>query len=201
MYDLTSIVERLASVSVSPDAGAGAVRRGGGEAAVAAILREPAPGAEAEVLLIRRAEREGDPWSGHMAFPGGRREAADADLLATATRETREEVGLDLAAAGRLLGSLEPVRSPSRTGRFALTISPFIFALVDPDPPALALNHEVAEAVWAPLGALGRGETRGSFDYVHEGVTLHLPCLHVGDRVVWGLTYRMLETFFDAIRR
>src|SRR5450432_2372229 len=59
-----------------------------------------------DVLLIERAIREGDPWSGHMALPGGHADPADADLSATAERETLEEVGLDLRAIGERLGRL-----------------------------------------------------------------------------------------------
>src|SRR5262245_34151321 len=74
----------------------------GERAAVAAILL---PRDDTfEILLIRRAERPTDLWSGHMAFPGGRRSPEDRDLLATAVRETEEEVGLDLARHGELVG-------------------------------------------------------------------------------------------------
>ena len=61
--------------------------------AAVAIVLAPDPDA---VLLIRRAERAGDPWSGHMALPGGRYEPKDPDLLGTALRETVEEVGVAL---------------------------------------------------------------------------------------------------------
>lgn len=202
VYELASIIERLASRSLPPSGAAAPARAhaGDAEAAVAAVLREPEPGAEVEILLIRRAERDGDPWSGHMAFPGGRRDGRDGDLLETAVRETREEVGLDLAASGRLLVELEPVPAIARGKRMGITISPYVFALLGDAPSTLTPNHEVAETVWCPLGTLGRGETRGTFHYRHEGVPFELPCLHVGDRVVWGLTYQMLQAFFAALR-
>ncbi|MGH7644285.1 MAG: NUDIX hydrolase, partial [Gemmatimonadales bacterium] len=73
-------------------------------AAVALALLEGSTGLE--LLLIKRAEREGDPWSGQIALPGGRRDPQDPDLLATALRETLEETGLDLAGAERL-GTLD----------------------------------------------------------------------------------------------
>ncbi|HEV8382740.1 MAG TPA: CoA pyrophosphatase, partial [Gemmatimonadales bacterium] len=69
-------------------------------AAVAVILHESDDGLEA--LFIHRAVRVGDTWSGQIAFPGGRREPSDHDLLATAIRETLEEVGVDLSRAERL---------------------------------------------------------------------------------------------------
>ena len=95
-------------------------------AAVAAVVRQ-APGG-AEVLLIRRAEDERDPWSGHMALPGGHHDPDDADLVATALRETREEVGLELDRAAEWIGFLE--RAPVRAGqRPAFEILPLVFAL------------------------------------------------------------------------
>src|SRR5438105_2270539 len=74
------------------------------KAAVAAIVRER--NAELELLFIRRAEHPQDPWSGHMAFPGGRVDHDDPDALAAAVRETREELGLDLGVHGEKLGEL-----------------------------------------------------------------------------------------------
>ena len=70
------------------------------ETAVALVLAPGSMGLEA--LFIRRAERADDPWSGHIALPGGRREPGDADRLATAVRETREEVGVTLPASALL---------------------------------------------------------------------------------------------------
>lgn len=167
------------------------------EAAVAAILRAPAGGGDAEILLIRRAEREGDPWSGHMAFPGGRREPSDESLLAAALRETREEVGLDLKAHGSLIGRLPVIPAMARGRRVGMVVAPFVVALRG--APPLALNEEVAEAVWAPLGPLARGESSGTFPYFIEDRRIELPCLFVGDRVVWGLTHRMLMGLFEAL--
>src|SRR6266581_316587 len=81
-------------------------------AAVAVVLREGAEGAE--LIVIHRSHRRGDPWSGHMALPGGRQDAADRDLVATVTRETREEVGVDLERHGELLGNLDDLRAIGR---------------------------------------------------------------------------------------
>ncbi|HMJ14340.1 MAG TPA: CoA pyrophosphatase, partial [Polyangiaceae bacterium] len=101
-------------------------------AAVAAVLRDAEHGAEA--LLIRRAAREGDPWSGHMAFPGGQREPHDQDLLDTAVRETHEEIGLDLREHAALLGRLETLPAVAGGRRIGMNVTPFVFELRS-EPP------------------------------------------------------------------
>lgn len=159
------------------------------QAAVAAILRDRAHGAE--VLLIRRAAREGDPWSGHMAFPGGQRNSEDGDLLTTAQRETLEEIGLDLSLAGRLIGRLDSIPAVARGRRINMAVTPFVFELLEES--LLVLNEEVAEVIWAPLAPLARGELKTTIPYQFEGNELTLPAWDVEGRIVWGLTYRMLD--------
>jgi 8-oxo-dGTP pyrophosphatase MutT (NUDIX family) len=193
--DLDTIASRLAPLLVVPHTPAP-----GPHAAVAAILRDGRlAGCGTEVLLIRRAERSGDPWSGHMAFPGGRREAADPDLYATAVRETREEVGIDLDARGRLIGRLPDLPAIARAQRVELTITPFVFALSGVAPLAFDPD-EVAEAIWVPLGPLFRGEGAGTVSWERDGVTIELPSWNVEGRVVWGLTHRMIQVLFEELR-
>lgn len=165
-------------------------------AAVAAILRPETTGAE--VLLIRRADREGDPWSGHMAFPGGRRAPPDPDLVATATRETLEEVGLDLRTHARLIGRLPDLPAFARARRTGLVIAPFVFAL-EREAVLTFDPREVAEALWAPLLPMATGEVASTMRYERDGVAVDLPSWNVQGHVVWGLTYRMLETLFALI--
>jgi 8-oxo-dGTP pyrophosphatase MutT (NUDIX family) len=197
-FDLASVAARLAPTRASaraPYAGTG--HDGGSKhAAVAAILREGREGAE--VLLIRRAERASDPWSGHMAFPGGRKDQADPDLYTTAVRETREEVGIDLAAHGTLLGRLEDLEAIARARRTGLMIAPFVFSLAG-DVPLTFDPDEVAEALWVALAPLARNEGAGTVRYERDGVPIDLPCWDVQGRVVWGLTYRMIQTLFEAL--
>jgi 8-oxo-dGTP pyrophosphatase MutT (NUDIX family) len=164
-------------------------------AAVALILRDGADGIE--ILFIRRAEHPQDPWSGQMAFPGGRAEAGDADLLATAVRETEEEIGLDLARDGERLGALDEVRAMARMRPMDLSIQPFVFRLrTDCE---LALSGEVRSVHWFPLGAILGAELRSTTEYVHEGTSMRFPCVRVDDIVIWGLTYRMLGALGERL--
>ena len=160
-------------------------------AAVAVILRDGAQGIE--VLFIRRAEHPQDPWSGQMAFPGGRAEPGDADLRATAIRETREEIGVDLATAAEPLGGLDEVRAMARMRPMNLAITPFVFRLHRPFDPVL--SDEVRSVHWLPLGELLGTARRSTMDYAHQGESMQFPCLRIDEIVIWGLTYRMFMGF------
>jgi 8-oxo-dGTP pyrophosphatase MutT (NUDIX family) len=163
------------------------------QAAVAMVLTEGEDGAE--VLFIERARHESDPWSGHMAFPGGRVDPGDASGRAAAERETHEEVGLRLAEA-ELLGRLDDKQGNPQT-QGELVISAFVYH--HPAPGELSPNHEVEEALWFPLqGLLDRANhvhytTRGEIEF--PGILVGKPERHV----VWGLTYSFLESFFHVI--
>jgi 8-oxo-dGTP pyrophosphatase MutT (NUDIX family) len=165
-------------------------------AAVATVLRWG--GGEPEVLLIKRSERPFDPWSGHMAFPGGRQSPGDADLVATAVRETFEEVGVDLNARGELLGRLHDVQAIARARPTDLVIVPQVFRIEGP-VQLMPEPGEVEEALWAPLSPMRRGETLTTVTYEHQGRRFDLPGYQVGRHVVWGLTFRMIETLFEAL--
>jgi 8-oxo-dGTP pyrophosphatase MutT (NUDIX family) len=163
-------------------------------ASVARLLR-PAP-PDPELLLIRRAEREGDPWSGHMALPGGRASPADAGPEATAAREAWEEVGIDPLRQGRLLGALDEVAPRSSRGSFGIVVSPFVFA-VDADA-AVTPNHEVQDALWIRVGELLHPDA--VTEYLHEladGATLPFPAFDARGYVVWGMTHRILTGFLE----
>ena len=188
-FELPTIAARLAARS--PQRYAGEAARW---AAVAAVLRRGR--LDTELLLIRRAERDGDPWSGHMALPGGHRHADDKDLLATAIRETREEVGIDLGEH-MLLGALDEHAATAR-GRFmGMVIAPFVFGLRR--DVELSPNHEVAELLWAPLGRMARGETDVVKELSRDGELMRFAGFGVGEHVVWGLTHRVLSSFFATL--
>ena len=189
---LETIEARLANQTVTTQE----IVPGQREAAVALVLQPKVSGLRA--LFILRAKKEGDPWSGQMALPGGHRETIDADLVETARRETHEEIGLDLNQAGRYLGSLGGIRANPRAG-FDLVVTPQVFALEDKAVP-LQPNEEVAEVLWGNLDEMisGRSLTDASFpEFQREGT---FPGYQVGAQVVWGLTFRMINDFFDLIR-
>jgi 8-oxo-dGTP pyrophosphatase MutT (NUDIX family) len=162
-------------------------------AAVALVLAERDSGLSA--LLVRRAEREGDPWSGHMALPGGHEHATDRDLLQTAIRETLEEVGLDLEGA-ELLGRLDDL-SPMRSS--AMSVRPFVFAV--PEPPELTTALEVAETLWVSLSDLASDKLRATRQVEMATKRVEVPAFVIGERVVWGMTFHLLERFLAQILR
>jgi 8-oxo-dGTP pyrophosphatase MutT (NUDIX family) len=162
-------------------------------AAVALVLR---PGSEGpELLLIRRAEREGDPWSGHVALPGGREQADDASPVQTAARETHEEVGIDLRAAGRLLGPLQPVWPVSARAPRIL-VRAFVFWT--PGPVRATPNEEVDEVVWVPVEELrSPGAVTEHLLEIEGHGPMRFPAFGTRGYVIWGLTHRILTTFLE----
>jgi len=166
-----------------------------GEAAVALILR-PTPAAGAELLLIRRAEREGDPWSGQIGLPGGRIDPTDSSLEATAIRETQEEVGIDLARHGAILGVLDELR-PRTPHLPPIIVRPFVAVLHE--PIALRPNGEVAEARWVSLDALMSPSSRVETAVTVRGMTFQVEAFRHEAFVVWGMTERILTGFAEVI--
>lgn len=165
-------------------------------AAVALVLAPETDDADAlSLLLVRRAEREGDPWSGHMALPGGHAHVTDADLAHTARRETLEEVGVDLSDA-QLLGRLDDV-SPMRTSELA--VRPFVFW--SRTRPGIVLSDEVSEVIWVSLRALAEGTLKSTREVTVRGSTLLVPAYVIGERVVWGMTFHLLERFLSELQK
>jgi 8-oxo-dGTP pyrophosphatase MutT (NUDIX family) len=160
-------------------------------AAVALVLRGDS--ASASLLLVRRAERDGDPWSGHVAFPGGHLEPYDATPRDAAERETLEELGLDLTGA-RFLGSLDDVH-----GRIsAITVSPFAY-VIEGEPP-LRIAPELAAAFWLPLASLGDPARRITLHVAHDTGGASYPAIRLdgdGGAPLWGLSLRIVEQLLD----
>jgi len=166
---------------------------GEARAAVALLLRVRA--GRVELLLIRRAEREGDPWSGHMALPGGRWQAGDGEMVTTAARETLEEVAIDVHAGGRLLGQLDDL-APRSVRVPGIVVSPFVFHVPEDAEPTP--NHEVQLALWVAVDELLRPDA--VTEYLHDladGNTLSFPAFDAGGYVVWGMTHRIVTGFLE----
>lgn len=162
-------------------------------AAVLLALRARADG-EPELLMIKRADAERDPWSGHVACPGGRAEPGDADLAATAARETLEETGVDVVRNGRMLGHLDDL-TPVSQHLPTLVIRPYV-AIVRRDVH-IVTSREVAAAFWVPLEALRAPASWGT-DTVHvRGMDRTVSVFRHGAYTVWGLTERVLRQFLD----
>jgi 8-oxo-dGTP pyrophosphatase MutT (NUDIX family) len=151
---------------------------------VAAILT-PDPDA---ILLIRRADRSGDPWSGHIALPGGRRDASDPDLVATAIRETGEELGIQLTRED-LVGSLDDVvpRTPVLP---PIAVRPYVFMLKA--RPTLVPNDEVASTQWVTVDYLLRPDTHHPVRLDVGGESRQVQAYQLEDGIVWGMTERIL---------
>jgi len=163
-------------------------------AAVAVILHDGAEGLEA--LFIHRAVRAGDTWSGQIAFPGGRRDPGDADLLATAIRETGEEVGVDLSSAERLgvLDDLYP-RTPVLP---PVVVRPFVFALTA--RPTIVVSSEVQDAFWVAFRALQAPGVASTVTVDHPGIPPRvLPAYTLGNHTIWGMSERILTPLISLV--
>jgi len=184
------LVRRALAARAATQVGDAVARR----AAVAVVLREGPTGFE--VLFIRRAEADGDPWSGQMGFPGGRAEPGE-DLATTAVRETAEETGIDLLARGELLGTLDEVRAMARMQPMDLAITPHVFRLEG--PAEFVPNAEVKSLHWLPLDDLLGPRWQSTMEYLHQDSALQFPCLRFDGLVIWGLTYRMFMGLRDRL--
>lgn len=176
---LTGIIESLRGLLRPVEDSAGA--------AVAILLRRE--GRDLKLLLVKRAVNPLDPWSGDMAFPGGRRHPEDGDLWGTVVRETMEETAIELAGC-RFLGTLYVVASVVAP---ELGVLPFVFFC--DDTPEIELSGELRSYLWVSLEQLRR--SRGTAQ-VHQGT---VPAYIINGVVVWGLTYRMLENLLQLLDR
>lgn len=162
------------------------------KAAVALIFRggsESESSGEPELLFIKRADYPGDPWSGQVAFPGGREEPGDSSLADTAARETREETGIDLIRDGTFIGTLDDLRP--RINRLPdVIVRPFVVLLERYEP--LVLSNEVALAFWIPLRALKATESWRDTPVLARGVQINTRAFHHDGHIVWGMTERIL---------
>lgn len=160
-------------------------------AAVAMILRPSSEGLE--TLFLKRAEHPLDPWSGHMAFPGGHQDESDESLEHTARRETHEETGLILEPEKRI-GRLHDI-SGGRLRSTGMSVSPFVFE--HHGPHDLQLSDEIAEAVWVPLAFLANPKNVTPYYYPPDPMKRPFPSFQFEKYTIWGMTYRMVGNFLQ----
>ena len=166
------------------------------QAAVAAILRPV--GNTLETLFIQRAVKQGDPWSGQMAFPGGHYEEGDTNLEETAVRETKEEIGVDLAGCSEFLGQMRHVEAAPRGRVQRMVVVPYVFWLtrdIQPHPDM----REVVDVHWGRLDEMYSGASLTSGEFVTGGQVRPYQGYGVADQVVWGLGCRILDHFFASL--
>ncbi len=199
MTTLILAVARLGGIAEAIRANAPALAERDGEyfeAAVALILRATSD-EKIEILFIKRATRADDPWSGQIAFPGGRHEEVDESLEDTAVRETREEVGLELRRYGTICGALDEVR-PRTPVLPPVIVRPYV-AMIRADAPT-GTSDEVERFFWAPLDAiLDPAATRNTEISIRQTVTLR-PAIHYKGNVIWGMTEHILRNFAAIVQ-
>ena len=193
MRDLTQQLHHRLQGFVKQDAG---FEPRSGRAAVAIMVRE---GQEAtELLMIRRATREGDPWSGHMGFPGGRRDPEDRSNFSCALRETEEELGVDLSRWGAPLGELSDVNTGWRKDRPEMLVTPFIFSVSE--LPELTPNDEVDDVVWVPLHFLMDEGNREPLEWEWKGQKMETDSYLYDCYRIWGLSLMMIDEMMALLR-
>lgn len=181
-------IARLSAALKSHKAVGGDEEDGMRRAAVALIFRARGDGSP-ELLFIKRADYPADPWSGQIAFPGGREEAGDANLADTATRETLEETGIDLRRDGTVIGTLDDLR-PQTTRLPAIIVRPYVVLLDRVE--SLVLSDEVAEAFWVPLEVLRSPDFWRETTVLARGIQFDRRAFHYEGHVIWGMTERIL---------
>lgn len=153
-----------------------------------------------QIMFIKRTQKDEDPWSGHIAFPGGHKEAVDKTTLETAIRETREEVGIDLTMDVELLGRLDDVHASARGDLLPLAIEPFVFYLPDAVDGHIVQPQEVEKIIWVNVSQLLDIKSSTTTPFVRDGLQLDLPAYDIGGHIIWGLTYRMLQNLFTVLK-
>jgi 8-oxo-dGTP pyrophosphatase MutT (NUDIX family) len=155
-------------------------------AAVVLLLRKKED--NLQVLLVKRAEKSDDPWSGQTALPGGKRDPEDRNLIETVVRETLEETNINLLEDCRFLGATKPIKSIRRP---EMKILPFVVLLEQEQ--TIKLNEELTEYLWTPLKELAKHKGTAKFSFGKY------PAYTIEKHVVWGLTYRILDKLLNIL--
>lgn len=147
-----------------------------------------------ELLFIKRPDNPGDAFSGHIAFPGGKKKDNDTDLLETAIRETREEVGINVRDSARILGKLDYTRPNSKSAGFII-VTPYVSFLTR--DVEIRTNEEVDEYMWIPLDHLMDDRNMRVRTKVRNDVYIDDYVFSYDKYIIWGMTGRVLKKFID----
>lgn len=188
-------IQKLKTALAAHEAAGSGDEEGVRKAAVALIFRSGSD-RQPELLFIKRADYPGDPWSGQVAFPGGREEPGDSSLADTATRETREETGIDLSRDATFIGTLDDLRP--RINRLPdVIVRPYVVLLDRYEP--LILSTEVALAFWIPLPALKESASWRETQVLARGIQINTRAFHHEGHIVWGMTERILGQLLELL--
>jgi 8-oxo-dGTP pyrophosphatase MutT (NUDIX family) len=190
LFEHPEIVKLRSALDAHKSVGGGRDEEEGGRRAAVALIFRAGEGGAPELLFIKRADYPADPWSGQVAFPGGREEAGDANLADTAVRETREETGIDLRKDGTVIGTLDDLRPQTTTGLPAIIVRPYVVLLNRAD--SLLLSDEVALAFWVPLEELRQAGSWRDTSVFARGIQMTRRAFHHDQHVIWGMTERIL---------
>ena len=168
---------------------------------VVLLLADSDPNAsrdEPVVLMMKRAERDGDPWSGHVSFPGGRVTRDDARTRAAALRELQEETGFDPSGRVEPIGRLSDLLTREHARPLPMVVSPYVYRT----PRALALKPgvEAAELRWVPLSWLTDPLRRQTLTWKVAGLRVPAPCIDLGGARLWGLSLMMTRELLRVAR-
>lgn len=173
-------------------------------ASVSIFIFNPSTIDEAEILLIQRAKNENDPWSGHMAFPGGRYQNGDENMLNTTIRETFEEIGFDInkellnydKKKYNKISRLSDVTTLRHLGE-AIVVTPFLFGIEK--KPEIQMNQEVDNFFWIPLNFFLKSENQKLREFDINSQKVSLPCYFYDNKIIWGITLSMINEITQFI--
>lgn len=166
-------------------------------AAVSIILRDSAMGTE--FLMMQRAYDERDPWSGQMAFPGGKIDPCDDTVYDAAVRETDEEVSVQLRNDD-YIGQIDDCYGIAVNGEYRVHVSCYVFKPNHAIEPVG--NYEVADLVWVPFSVMTEVDRRHILDHPADS-SMNFPAVMLNkdkNQILWGLSLRMVLSLFELLK-
>lgn len=149
------------------------------------------------ILMMRRAERVGDPWSGDVSFPGGKQDANDLNTRSAALRELEEETGFQATEQTSPIGRLSDRLTREHGRRRPMVVSPYVYRTeraVRLDP-----GVEAASLIWVPVSFLTDPARKTRKTWRVGGLPLPAPAIDIGGGILWGLSLMMTHELLRAV--